>query len=85
MSVIYGVNPIVAFVGSGVLARILYTLWKVPYEGTPTPVQAVTYREVFVPMFSDPRTASLAMAMATVLFWLGILTILYRKKIFLKV
>ena len=27
--VIYGVNPIVAFVGSGVLARLIYTLWHV--------------------------------------------------------
>ena len=83
--VIYGVNPIVAFVGSGVLARILYTLWKVPYEGAPTPVEAVIYRSVFAPAFSDPRTASLAMAFTTVLFWFGILAILYKRKIFLKV
>ncbi len=83
--VIYGVNPIVAFVGSGVLARIIYTLWKVDYDGTPTSVQAVMYRELFAPMFEDPRTASFAMAFATVLFWYGILAILYRKKIFLKV
>src|SRR5687768_2879328 len=83
--VIYGVNPIVAFVGSGVLARIIYTLWKVPYEGKPTAVESVIYRSVFEPAFPDPRTASLAMALATVLFWLGILTILYRRKIFLKV
>ena len=83
--VIYGVNPIVAFVGSGVFARVIYTLWKVPYEGTPTPVEAVTYREVFAPLFGDPKLASFAMAFATVLFWFGILTILYKRRIFLKV
>ncbi len=83
--VIYGVNPLVAFVGSGVLARIIYTLWKVPYEGQPLAVEAVIYRSVFAPMFEDPRTASFAMAFTTVLFWLGILWILYRRKIFLKV
>jgi predicted acyltransferase len=33
----------------------------------------------------EPKNASLAMAFLTVLFWFGILTILYRKKIFLKV
>ncbi|MEO8193122.1 MAG: DUF5009 domain-containing protein [Gemmatimonadales bacterium] len=82
--VIYGVNPILAFVGSGVLARIIYTLWKVQYEGRPTSVEAVIYKTVFEP-FMDPKNASLAMAFATVLFWLGILAILYRKKIFLKV
>lgn len=82
--VIYGVNPIVAFVGSGVLARIIYTLWKVQYEGKPTPVETVVFKEVFAP-FLDPRTASLAMAFTTVLFWFAILAILYRRKIFLKV
>ena len=82
--VIYGMNPIVAFVGSGVFARIIYTLWKVDYNGTPTSMEAVIYKSFFEP-FLDPKTASLAMAFATVLFWLGILTVLYRRKIFLKV
>ena len=81
---IYGTNPIVAFVGSGVLARIIYTLWKVQYNGQPTSMEAVIYKSVFEP-FMEPKNASLAMAFATVLFWFGILTILYRKKIFLKV
>jgi predicted acyltransferase len=82
--VIYGVNPIVAFVGSGVLARIIYTLWKVDYQGKPTAVETVIYKSVFEP-FMDPKNASLAMAFATVVFWFAILAILYRKKIFLKV
>ena len=82
--VIYGMNPIVAFVGSGVLARILYTLWKVQYNGQPTSMETVIYKTVFEP-FMEPKNASLAMAFATVLFWYGILAVLYRKKIFLKV
>ncbi|MEO8577457.1 MAG: DUF5009 domain-containing protein, partial [Gemmatimonadales bacterium] len=82
--VIYGMNPIVAFVGSGVLARIIYTLWKVDYNGTPTSMEAVIYKSVFEP-FLDPKNASLAMAVATVVFWFLILTVLYRRKIFLKV
>ncbi len=82
--VIYGVNPIVAFVGSGVLARIIYSLWKVDYNGTPTSVEAVIYNEAFAP-FLEPRNASLAMAFATVLFWFAILAVLYRKRIILKV
>ena len=83
--VIYGMNPIVAFVGSGVLARIIYTLWQVPYKGERISFEAATYRSVFAPMFEDPRTASLAMAFATVLFWFLILAILDRRKIYLKV
>jgi predicted acyltransferase len=75
--VIYGMNPIVAFVGSGVLARIIYTLWKVDYNGRPTSVEAVIYKSVFEPLF-DPKTASLAMAFATVLFWFAIKSIGHR-------
>jgi predicted acyltransferase len=56
----------------------------VDYNGQPTSVEAVIYKSLFEPFF-DPKTASLAMAFATVLFWFGILTVLYRKKIFLKV
>jgi predicted acyltransferase len=82
--VIYGMNPIVAFVGSGVLARIIYTLWKVQYNGQPTSVEAVIYNSVFEP-FLEPKNASLAIAFATVLFWFAILAVLYRRRIFLKV
>ncbi len=82
--VIYGMNPIVAFVGSGVLARIIYTLWKVPYGGKVIPVQAVMYQSLFASWLPD-RVASLGFALLTVLFWFGVLTVLYRKKIFLKV
>jgi predicted acyltransferase len=82
--VIYGMNPIVAFVGSGVLARCIYTLWKVDYNGQPTPIETVIYNDVFAPWL-EPRNASLAMAMVTVLFWFAVLAVMYRRKIFLKV
>ncbi|MEO5588259.1 MAG: DUF5009 domain-containing protein, partial [Gemmatimonadaceae bacterium] len=70
--------------GSGVLARILYTLWKVQYDGKPTAMETVIYKTVFEP-FMEPRNASLAMAFATVMFWFAILAVLYSRKIFVKV
>jgi predicted acyltransferase len=82
--VIYGVNPIIAFVGSGVLARCIYTLWQVQYEGKRTSMETVIYREAFA-SWLDPKNASLLMAFVTVLFWFAILTVLYRRKIILKV
>ena len=82
--VIYGMNPIVAFVGSGVLARIIYTLWKVPYNGKMVPVQRVMYETIFASWLPD-KLASLGFALLTVLFWFGVLSWLYRKKFFLKV
>ena len=82
--VIFGTNPIVAFVGSEVLARLIYSLIKVPFSGTTTSLQTAVYRTVFASWLA-PKDASLVFAVCMVLVWLGILTILYRKKIFLKV
>jgi predicted acyltransferase len=82
--VIFGVNPIVAFVGSGVMARLIYTLWKVDYQGKSQSIQSVIYQTGFA-SWLPPRVASLAFALTFVLFWLGILTVMYRRNIILKV
>jgi predicted acyltransferase len=82
--VIYGVNPIVAFVGSGVMARLIYTLWHVTYNGKSTAIQDAAYQALFLPWL-PPRVASLAFAICFVLLWYGILTVLYRRNIILKV
>ena len=82
--VVYGVNPIVAFVGSGLMARLIYTLWHVTYQGKSVAVQDAIYQSVFL-TWLPPRVASLAFAISFVLLWYGILLILYRRKIILKV
>ena len=82
--VIYGVNPIIAFVGSGAMARLIYTLWKVDIQGKPTAVQAVVYENMFH-SWLEPRDASLAFAITFVLFWYAILWALWRKNIIFKV
>ncbi|HEU4565325.1 MAG TPA: DUF5009 domain-containing protein [Gemmatimonadaceae bacterium] len=84
--VMFGVNPIVAFVGSGLMARTIYTLWKVPAaDGSWISIQAWIYRNLFASWIANPKTASLLFALAFVTVWWGILAILYRKRIFLKV
>jgi predicted acyltransferase len=82
--VIYGINPIIAFVGSGLMERMIYTVWKVDFHGVQTPVQAVVYESVFRPMLA-PRNASLAFAISFVLLWYLILWALARKNIIFKV
>ena len=82
--VVFGVNPIVAFVGSGVMARLVYTLWHVNYNGRSVPLQSAIYQTVFL-TWLPPRVASLAFALAYTLVWYGILLVLYRRKIILKV
>ena len=82
--VIYGMNPIVAFVGSGVLARLIYSIFKVNYHGKTIALESAIYQALFA-SWLPPVDASLAFAICFVLFWFGVLYVLYRKKIFLKV
>lgn len=81
---IFGMNSILAFVGSGLMARLIYSLVTVPFDGARVPLQAAIYRSVFLPYF-PPKFASLLFAIAFVLVWLGILWIFYRRRWFLKV
>ena len=82
--VVYGVNPIVAFVGSAVMARCIYSIFKVTYEGQRISLQEGIYRTLFASWLS-PVNASLAFALAFVAFWYAILALLHRRGIILKV
>jgi len=82
--VIFGVNPIVAFVGSDVMARLIYSVVTVPSATGPVPLETVIYRSGFA-SWLDPRIASLAFAISFVLLWLAVLTVLYKRHIFVKV
>jgi len=81
--VIYGMNPIVAFVGSGVAARLIYSIFKVQSGGESIPLETWIYR-TFYASWLAPRNASLLFAITFVLVWLGILWLLYRRRIFVK-
>ncbi len=81
--VIYGVNPLVAFAGSGLMARITDSLWKVNVGGHPTSVHQVTFDALFAPYF-PARFASLLWGLAFVTFWLGLLWLLHRRNIIIK-
>jgi predicted acyltransferase len=74
----------VAFVGSGVLARCIYSIFTVNYQGKSTPLETAIYKSMFA-SWLEPVNASLAFAITFVLFWFVVLYVLYRKKIFFKV
>jgi predicted acyltransferase len=82
--VIYGVNPMIAFLGSGLMARLIYSIVKVPYHGKEISLQSAIYQSLYASWLS-PHNASLLFAVSFVLVWLGILTVLYRRNIVLKV
>lgn len=82
--VVYGVNPIVAYVGAGLMARLIYSMIRVPWQGETIALQAAIYRGAFL-SWLPPKAASLAFAISFVLVWLALLWPLWRKRIFVRV
>jgi len=80
----FGVNPMLAFVGSGIMARLMVSLIKVPVGGERWALQKWIYVRWFEPWLS-PLNASLLYALAFVAFWWAILAVLYRRRIIWKV
>ena len=82
--VIFGVNAIVLFVGTSVMARML-GLIKLPRpDGTRQPLQSFIYNHAFV-SWLPPNNASLAFAISFILLWLFLMWLLYRKRIIIKI
>jgi len=81
--VIYGVNAIVVFVASGLLAKTM-GLIKLPFEGSAVSSQAFIYKTMFLSWLA-PKNASLGYAIANVLFWYAILWWMDRRGIHVKV
>lgn len=81
---IFGVNALALYVGSGFLARCMI-LWKTPRaNGKPGNLIGWFYDHLFV-FWASPKIGSFLYAFAYLMLWLGLMTILYRKKIYLKV
>jgi len=82
--VVYGVNAITVFFLSGLIPRTLNMIQVKMSDGTTAGAQWWLYKSFYSPNFS-PVNASLAWAVTQILFWLIILWIMYKKKIFIKV
>ena len=81
---VFGLNPLIAFVGSMVMARTIYSLIYVEYGGARIPVQTAIYKAAFASWLA-PQLASLMFAIAFLVLWLGILALLERRNIVIKV
>ncbi|HJQ69236.1 MAG TPA: heparan-alpha-glucosaminide N-acetyltransferase domain-containing protein [Blastocatellia bacterium] len=77
--VIFGVNAIAVYVLSSIMATALET-WHI----SGMTIKEFLYNRVFA-SWASPINASLLWAISYVLFWLGLMTLLYRRKIFIKV
>jgi len=81
--VIYGVNPLVAFAGSGLMARTIDSLIKVESAGRKVSLHQLSYERFFEPYFPE-KFASLLWGLCFVALWLGILALLHRRNIIVK-
>ncbi len=82
--VIFGVNALALFVGSALLARMM-NLWRLPrLNGQLGTSKTYIYEHLFL-SWASPINASLLYALAYLLMWFGLMALLYRRKIFIKV
>jgi predicted acyltransferase len=82
--IVFGVNAIALFVGSALMVKLMEVI-KIPEpDGAKTSLEGWIFHHFFLP-YSSPVNASLAYAIAFVLFWLFLMWLLYRKRIYIKV
>lgn len=81
--VVFGVNAITLFVGTGVMARLM-GLIKLPWGERTISLQGWIFNKLFL-SWAAPINASLAYAICFILLWLGLMWILYARRIFIKV
>jgi predicted acyltransferase len=81
---IFGVNAIALYVGAGLMAALLGLIKVTGADGTKIPLGDWIYGNLFA-SWASPVNASLAFALVLVLVWLGLMWVLFRRNIFIKV
>lgn len=82
--VIFGVNALALYVFSGLLSRIFSLIPTTRMNGGVGNLQTWIFEHLFL-SWASPINASLAFAISYILFWLFLMWLLYRKKIYIKV
>jgi len=80
---VYGLNALAVFVLSTLVAKLMYVIPIYTSSGQTT-IKALIYDNLFLPI-ADPVNASLMFAICYILFWLWIMWIFYKRKIFIKI
>ena len=75
---VYGVNALLVFVGSGVLARVL-TLVDVDGTGGTPHLQGWLFANLLLEPIGDPKLASLAYGLLWIAGWHAVLAALWRR------
>lgn len=82
--IIFGVNALALFVFSGILARLLALIKVTASDGASVSLQKWIFDTIFLSV-AAPINASLMFAVGYILFWLFLMWLLYRRRIYIKV
>jgi predicted acyltransferase len=82
--VIFGVNALALFVGSGLMAKLFGIIKVNGAEDKTVSLQKWIFDSIFLPLAS-PINASLMFAVSFILVWLFLMWLLYRKRIYIKI
>jgi len=82
--VVFGTNALAVFFLSGLFARLTGLIKLTGADGKQRSLHQIVYDNLFA-SWASPVNASLMFAVCFVLLWLGLMWILYRKRIFIKV
>jgi predicted acyltransferase len=80
---VLGCNALAAFVLSGGMTRAMSLIRLTGADGHAVDLKTTLYRAVFVPL-APPALASFLWSAAYLLLWLGVTSLLYRKRLFIK-
>ena len=81
---VFGTNAILAFVASGLFARILLLSKVTQPDGSIVSLYTWIYERAFA-TWAGPMNGSLAFALAYVVLFLGVMAVLYEKKWFVRI
>ena len=83
-AVVFGTNPLLAFVGSGLVARALVLIRLPVGDGTTVALKTFIYSR-YCASWAGPTNGSLVFALLTIVLWWGALALLHRRGIHLRV
>jgi predicted acyltransferase len=83
-AIVFGLNAIAVFVLSGLFVKTLLVIRVSSSDGPRISLYGWLYENAFVP-WAGPLNGSLAFALANIGLWYGLMYLLYRKRIFIKI
>ncbi len=82
--VVFGTNALALYFLAELFSNVISTISLTRADGTRADLKTLIFETAFA-SWASPECASLMFALCIILLWLGVMTILYRRRIFIKV